>query len=113
MNNISLKLYQIIVESAVSKDSLKGIPGNHLKIDENQPPFECYYCSEVYFDFKVFEIHLSQCDSNNCVITNCDEELVQQTIPKAFNCTFKFCNKSFKNSSDFSKHKRIHENDRR
>lgn len=106
MNKISLKLYQIILESAVSKDSLEAISGNELRIDENESPFECYYCSEVYFDFKVFKIHLNQCDKN---IIDCDEE----PVIKAFTCTFKLCNKSFKNASDFSKHKRIHENDRR
>lgn len=110
MNKVSFSLYQIILESALSKDSLQGIPGNQLVINGNQPLFECYYCAETYFDFELFKIHLSQCDSNSCNKTNCK---VQQTTPKIFTCTFKFCNKSFKNTSDFSKHKKIHENDRR
>lgn len=110
MNEVSSKLYQIIVESAVSKDSTGGIPRNQLRINGNQSLFECYFCAEIYFDFEVFKKHLNQCDSNNCDETNCN---IQQTKPKIFNCTFKLCNKSFKNISDFSTHKRIHENDRR
>ena len=86
MNKVSLKLYQIIIlESSVSKDSSEAIPGYQLRINENQPPFECFYCSEICFDFDLFKIHLIQCESISYDDTNYDKEPAQLTIPKTFN----------------------------